>query len=154
MWNEWSPAAFARAAAEKRPMLLSLVTAWSDECAMMDDETYSRPEIASLIEERFVAVRVDGDRRPDLNERYNLGGWPTTAFLTGRGEVLTGGTYFDGERMIATLRQVADAYRDRADEINARAAAVRSVKRQWDVKPQLYVDTLQPDSDLIAHFRS
>src|SRR5688500_7871258 len=112
MWNEWSPAAFARAAAEKRPMLLSLVTAWSDECAMMDDETYSRPEIASLIEERFVPVRVDTDRRPDINERYNLGGWPTTAFLTARGALITGGTFVPLERMPGVLMQVATALED------------------------------------------
>ena len=95
---------------------------------MMDDETYSRPEIASLIEERFVAVRVDADRRPDINERYNLGGWPTTAFLTSGGDTLSGGTYFNAAQMIAALRQVADAYRDRAAEIGARAALVRSVR--------------------------
>src|SRR5688500_7586755 len=146
MWNEWSPAAFARAAAEKRPMLLSLVTAWSDECAMMDDETYSRPEIASLIEERFVAVRVDADRRPDINERYNLGGWPTTAFLTSGGDTLSGGTYFNAGQMTAALRQVADAYRDRAAEIDARAAAVRSAA--------LPPSQMGSAGDAIAYFRS
>ena len=125
MWLEWSPDAFARAETEKRPVLLSLVTAWSDECAAMDRTTYAEPDVVSLIEQRFVAVRVDADRRPDVNERYNLGGWPTTVFLTSAGDVLSGGTYFDAERMIATLRFVADAYRDRAEEIKARAVAVR-----------------------------
>src|SRR5687768_10879399 len=133
MWLEWSCAAFTREQAETKPILRSLVTASSDGCGAMDEATYPEAGGGSLIGRRFVAVRVDGDRRPDLNERYNLGGWPTTAFLTGRGEVLTGGTYFDAESMIATLRQFADAYRDRADEINARAAAVRSVKRQWEL---------------------
>ena len=128
MWLEWSPVAFARAKAEKKPILLSLVTAWSDECAAMDQTTYVEPDVVSLIEERFVAVRVDADRRPDVNERYNLGGWPTTVFLTSGGDTLSGGTYLDAPEMIATLRQVADAYRDRADEINARAVAVRSVR--------------------------
>jgi uncharacterized protein len=125
MWGDWSPAAFARAGEEKKPVLLSLVTAWSDECAAMDETTYADPRVASLVNERFVAVRVDADRRPDLNERYNLGGWPTTAFLTGGGDVLSGGTYFDVEAMSAALHQIADAYRDRAAEIDARAAAVR-----------------------------
>ena len=73
------------------------------------------PDVVSSIEQRFVAVRVDADRRPDLNERYNLGGWPSTVFLTNGGEVLSGGTYSDAERMNATLRHVADAYRDRAE---------------------------------------
>ena len=117
--------AFARAETEQKPILLSLVTAWSDECAAMDQTTYAEPDVVSLIDERFVAVRVDADRRPDINERYNLGGWPTTVFLTSGGDTLSGGTYFDAAQMIATLREVADAYRDRAEEISARAVAVR-----------------------------
>jgi uncharacterized protein YyaL (SSP411 family) len=128
MWAEWSPKAFARAEAEKKPVLLSLVTAWSDECAAMDRETYADPDVESLIDQRFVAVRVDADRRPDINERYNLGGWPTTVFLTSSGSTLSGGTYFDAAEMISTLRQVADAYRDRFDEISARARIVGSVR--------------------------
>ena len=75
---------------QRKPILLSLVTAWSDECATMDRTTYAHPEVVSLIDERFVAVRVDADRRPDINERYNLGGWPTTVFLTERGDTLSG----------------------------------------------------------------
>ena len=145
MWLEWSPDAFARAEAAKKPILLSLVTAWSDECAAMDRTTYVEPDVVSLIEQRFVAVRVDADRRPDVNERYNLGGWPTTVFLTSAGDTLSGGTYLDAPEMIATLRQVADAYRDRADEINARAVAVRSVR--------LPPSHGQPP-DPIDHFRS
>jgi uncharacterized protein YyaL (SSP411 family) len=153
-WLEWSPAAFARAQAEKKPVLLSLVTAWSDECAAMEHTTYAEADVRSFIEERFVAMRVDGDRRPDINERYNLGGWPTTVFLTGGGEVLTGGTYFDAERMVAVLRQVADAYRDRAAEINARAVAVRRVGLDATVRPHPSHRTGERGADPIAHFRS
>lgn len=149
---------FARAEAEKKPILLSLVTAWSDECAAMDRTTYTNHEVVSLIERRFVAVRVDADRRPDVNDRYNLGGWPTTALLTSRGDVLSGGTYLDAAQMVATLQQVADAYRDRADEISARAVAVRSVRllgrRRLGEGGQADGDPLQPDRDPIAHFRS
>ena len=150
MWADWSPRAFARAEVEKKPVLLSLVTAWSDECAAMDRATYADPDVVSAIEQRFVAVRVDADRRPDINERYNLGGWPTTVFLTSSGATLSGGTYFDAPQMIATLHQVADAYRDRADEIaerSARLQADRGLRRA----------ALQADHDphfAVAHFRS
>ena len=74
MWLEWSAEAFDRAAAARKPVLLSLVTAWSDECATMDATTYSHPSVESLVADRFIAIRVDADRRPDINERYNLGG--------------------------------------------------------------------------------
>jgi uncharacterized protein YyaL (SSP411 family) len=150
MWLEWSPRVFMHAEEEKKPVLLSLVTAWSAECSAMDRATYAHPDVVSTIEGRFVAVRVDGDRRPDINERYNLGGWPTTVFLTSRGETLSGGTYFDAPQMIATLNEVADAYRDRADEIaerSARLQADRGLRRA----------PLQADHDphvAVAHFRS
>jgi uncharacterized protein len=126
MWADWSPTVFARAEEEKKPVLLSLVTAWSDECAAMDRATYAHSEVVSAIEQRFVAVRVDADRRPDINDRYNLGGWPTTVFLTSNGVILSGGTYFDAPQMKAMLNRVADAYRDRADEIAVRSARFRA----------------------------
>jgi len=126
MWREWSADVFALAQAARKPVLLSLVTAWSDECAVMDRTTYLQPDVSSLIEARFVPVRVDADRRPDISDRYTLGAWPTTVFLTSDGDTLSGTTYLDAPRMIATLNEVADAYRDRADEIRSRAAAVRA----------------------------
>ena len=149
MWLEWSADAFARAAATHKPVLLSLVTAWSDECAAMDATTYSRPEVESLVGDRFIAVRVDADRRPDINERYNLGGWPTTAFLTSEGETLSGATFLDPPQMIAALQQVADAYRDRTDEISARSARLRAHREA----PRAPRDSTSDPLSAIAHFR-
>ncbi len=117
----------------------------------MDRTTYVEPDVVSLIEERFVAVRVDADRRPDVGERYNLGGWPSTVFLTGAGDTLSGGTYLDAREMITTLRQVADAYRDRADEIHARAVAVRHVRLARRVSVG---EIGEPAPHPIDHFRS
>ena len=150
MWLEWSPRVFTCAEEEKKPILLSLVTAWSDECAAMDRVTYAHPDVVSVIEERFIAVRVDADRRPDINDRYNLGGWPTTVFLTSSGVTLSGGNYFDAPQMIATLNQVADAYRDRADEI-----AVRSARLQADQSTRrVALHTGDDPPSVVAHFRS
>lgn len=126
----------------------------------MDRTTYAQPDVVSLIEERFVPVRVDADRRPDINERCNLGGWPTTLFLTSRGDTLFGDTFLDPPRMMATLNDVANAYRDRAGEIDARAALTRSVRLQPDrgltrsVRLQPDPNQLQPDGDAVKHFRS
>jgi uncharacterized protein YyaL (SSP411 family) len=92
----------------------------------MDRTTYEHPDVQSLIDERFVAVRVDADRRPDISERYNLGGWPSTVFLTSSGDALSGGTYFDAPEMVAMLQQVADAYRDRFEEISVRSAHLKA----------------------------
>ena len=157
VWHDWAPLAFRQAAEKHRPVLLSIVTAWSDECATMDRTTFAHPDVVALVEERFVPVRVDADRRPDLNDRYNLGGWPTTVFLTSGADVLSGGTYFDPSTMIATLGHVADAYRDRADELAARASSVRrasTIRSVRSVRLQPDRDPLQSDRNLIDYFRS
>jgi len=109
-WQPWSTEAFERAAREAKPVLLSITAAWCRACHEMDSTTYADPAVAALIAERFVAVRVDTDQRPDINERYNLGGWPTTAFLTADGRTIAGGTFVDAERMPGVLARVAAAF--------------------------------------------
>ncbi len=83
----------------------------------MDETTYSDPEVIATINERFVPIRVDNDRRPDINARYNMGGWPTTAFLTPAGRTLTGATYLPPAQMRRALLEIARFYTERKDEI-------------------------------------
>ena len=118
-WLPWGPAAFARAAAERRPVLLAIGAAWCPACAGMARATYRDPAVCELVERGFVPVRVDADRRPDVAERYTLGGWPTTAFLTPAGQLLGGETYVDPPRMRALLQRVAAAFARRGDELAA-----------------------------------
>ena len=115
-WVPWSAEAFARASREGKPVLLSITAAWCRACHEMDRTTYADPDVAALIGARFVPVRIDTDRRPDINERYNLGGWPTTAFLTAGGRLIAGGTFVAADRMTGVLASVADAFETRAGE--------------------------------------
>jgi uncharacterized protein YyaL (SSP411 family) len=128
-WLPWSADAFARAAREGKPVLLSITAAWCHACHEMDRTTYADPEVAALVRDRFIAVRVDTDRRPDINERYNLGGWPTTAFLTPDGDVITGGTFVPVDRMPGVLIRVSSASfgwsRPPSPSASARPAASR-----------------------------
>jgi len=78
----------------------------------MDRTTYSNPEVAGTINERYIPVRVEADRRPDIQDRYLLGGWPTTAILTPDGRILTGSTYVPPEGMLEMLRQVDRLYHE------------------------------------------
>ncbi|MGE5243802.1 MAG: DUF255 domain-containing protein [Betaproteobacteria bacterium] len=124
-WNTWGRAAFERAARERKPVLLSLVAAWSAACGDMDRVAFADPAVGALVAGRFVPVRVDADRRPDINERYNLGGCPTTAFLTPAGDILWGATYLDVEPLRNALDRISGAFAADRDAIEERAALDR-----------------------------
>ncbi len=116
-WREWSEETFAEAQKEDKPILLGISAVWCHWCHVMDETSYSDPEVIQLTNERFVPIRVDNDQRPDVNRRYNLGGWPTTAFLTPTGELLTGGTYIPPAQMRGYLQQVSETYKNSKQEI-------------------------------------
>ena len=118
-WQPWTASAFARAREEQKPVLLSIATAWCHWCHEMDRTSYADAEIAAFINDRFVPIRVDADDRPDISERYSLGGWPTTAFLTPGGEILAGGTFVPIERMRGVLKQVSEGFRSHFDRTAA-----------------------------------
>ncbi|MEZ4449268.1 MAG: DUF255 domain-containing protein [Nannocystaceae bacterium] len=81
-WQGWEAEAFARAAAEKKIILVTVVAGWCHWCHVMDEETYTDPAVRALLADRYVAIRVDADARPDLAERYAAWGWPAIALLT------------------------------------------------------------------------
>jgi len=83
----------------------------------MDETTYSHPGVIDLINREYLPIRVDNDLRPDINQRYNMGGWPTTAFLTSSGEILTGATYLPADQMADALARVSNYYRTHQPEI-------------------------------------
>jgi uncharacterized protein len=124
-WLPWEPSSFARARSEDKPILLAISAVWCHWCHVMDETTYSDPAVIETINARFVPIRVDNDRRPDVNVRYNMGGWPTTAFLAPDGAVLTGATYLPPEPMRRALDEIARFYAEKKDEIAARTAPVR-----------------------------
>lgn len=105
-WLDWTDEAFQRAKQENKPVLLDISAVWCHWCHRLDKDTYSVPDIAEYIESHFVPIRVDTDRRPDINRRYNMGGWPTTAFLTPDGRVISGRTYIPPDQMRQVLRDI------------------------------------------------
>jgi len=136
-WHPWGDAAFALAESEDKPILLDIGAVWCHWCHVMDRESYENPRIAALINELFVAVKVDRDERPDVDARYQAavaaitgqGGWPLTAFLTPDGRPYFGGTYIPPDdrygrpgfgRVLTTLAQV---WRERRDEALETAAS-------------------------------
>jgi uncharacterized protein YyaL (SSP411 family) len=124
-WRQWGPNAFQEAQAQDKPILLSLSAVWCHWCHVMDETSYSDPAVITYINEHYVPVRVDNDQRPDVNARYNMGGWPTTAFLTPEGELMTGGTYIPPEAMREHLPRIAAQYGSNRDEIARKAQELR-----------------------------
>jgi len=116
-WHTWSEEAFAEAGKLDRPILLSISAVWCHWCHVMDETTYSNPGVIDLINREYLPIRVDNDVRPDINQRYNMGGWPTTAFLTPSGEILTGATYLPPDQMADALSRIASYYRTQRPEI-------------------------------------
>ena len=113
VWLPWSAVSFARARTERKPVLLSIAPTWCRNSVEMDRSSFADPDVVARVGLRYVPIRVDADRRPDICERYSLGGWPTTAFLTPDGGLLGGGTYVEHERLADVLERVADAFHKR-----------------------------------------
>ena len=147
-WREWGEEAFAEARRRNIPVLLAISAVWCHWCHVMDETSYSADDTIKLINELYVPIRVDNDERPDVNRRYNMGGWPTTAFLTPDGEVIHGATYIPPEGMFQTAIAVSEIWRDkrgdierRVAEVNAQEQAARAAK-PGDLTPDI-VDTVR-----------
>ena len=123
-WQHWGPEPFEQAQRDDKPVLLGISAVWCHWCHVMDETTYSEAANIALINERFVPVRVDNDQRPDINARYNMGGWPTTAFLTPGGEVMAGMTYIPPDQMRDILNQVSSYYKDNKASIEEKIAEI------------------------------
>lgn len=134
-WSPWGQEAFRQAQEEDKPILLDIGAIWCHWCHVMDVESYENEAIAALINEDFVAIKVDRDERPDIDRRYQEavqaltggGGWPLTAFLTADGQVFFGGTYFPPENrggrpgLKTLLPALSKAYKSQRDEVVASA---------------------------------
>ena len=132
-WQPWSDDTFARARREDKPILLSISAVWCHWCHVMDETSYSDGSVIEAINAHFVPVRVDNDERPDVNARYNMGGWPTTAFLSPDGSLLTGATYLPPEHMQRALDQVAQFYAERKSDIAEKSRETRAARTSYDI---------------------
>jgi uncharacterized protein YyaL (SSP411 family) len=134
-WRSWSEGAFAEALAADRPVLLSISAVWCHWCHVMDETTFSDERVIKRLNEAFIPMRVDNDRRPDINRRYNMGGWPTVAFLTPEAEVLTGATYVPPDQFLGVLDRIGGVWRDRRGELRGEVEALRGRLAEQDDSP-------------------
>src|SRR5216683_7010009 len=139
-WHEFGEEAFAAARLADKPVLLDIGAVWCHWCHVMDRESYDDAEVAAIVNEHYIAVKVDRDERPDIDSRYQVavasltgqGGWPLTAFLTPDGKPFYGGTYFPPADAYGrpsfkrVLLSIAQAYREKHGEVLEQAQMVES----------------------------
>ena len=138
-WYPWGDAAFEAARAGDKPILLSVGYAACHWCHVMAHESFETPEIAGLMNDLFVSIKVDREERPDVDTIYQTalallgqhGGWPLTIFLTPQGEPFWGGTYFPPDARLGrpgfpeVLQSVAEAYREKPDAVAKNVTALQ-----------------------------
>ncbi len=146
-WHEWGEEAFAKARTEGKPVLLDIGAVWCHWCHVIDRESYENPEIAAMINQLYIPVKVDRDERPDVDSRYQVavsalsgqGGWPLTAFLTPEGKPFFGGTYFPPEDQLGrpgfkrVLLAIADAFKTQREKVDNSAKALEEAVAKAEV---------------------
>jgi uncharacterized protein YyaL (SSP411 family) len=149
-WQPWGEEALGRARAEGKPLLVSIGYSSCHWCHVMERESFEDEATAALMNELYISVKVDREERPDVDAVYmdavvaltGQGGWPLTVFLNPDGEPFFGGTYFPPEprhglpSFRQVLRAVADAYRERPEDVAAQAEAlVGALRRSAEAQP-------------------
>ncbi len=143
-WYPWGDEALERARREAKPIFLSIGYSTCYWCHVMERESFSDPEIARLMNEHFVSVKVDREERPDVDEVYmtatqilaGQGGWPNSVFLTPALEPFYAGTYFPPDDRYerpgfrAVLAGLAGAWKDRRSEVHAQAGEVAQAMKR------------------------
>ena len=142
-WYPWGPEAFAKAKQEDKPVFLSVGYSTCYWCHVMEQESFDNPDVATLMNETVVAIKVDREERPDLDAIYmnavqamtGSGGWPMTVFLTHDGKPFWGGTYFPAEDrwgrpgLKSILRSISEAWRTkRADILSSSQQLTRAIQ--------------------------
>ena len=156
-WYPWGPEALERAKAEDKPILLSIGYSACHWCHVMERESFEDVQVAEIMDESFVCIKVDREERPDLDSIYmsavqaiaGQGGWPMTVFLTPNGEPFYGGTYFPPEdrhglpAFPKVVQAMARAYRqDRGDVVRT---STQLLQRMQQVS--MTVRSLEPLTD-------
>ena len=138
-WRPWGPEALQEAAAEDKPIMLSVGYSACHWCHVMERESFEDEETAALINESFVPIKVDREERPDVDDLYmeavqgmtGQGGWPLTVFLDSDAVPFYGGTYFPPEPRhgLPSFKQVLEAtsgaYRTQREELREASAQIR-----------------------------
>jgi uncharacterized protein YyaL (SSP411 family) len=144
-WHPWTDEALALARVQDRPILLSVGYSSCHWCHVMEEQVFDKDDVALVLNERFVCIKVDREERPDIDAFYmdavlaltGRGGWPMTVFLTPGLEPFFAGTYYPHDAFLALVGAVYEAFRTRRDRVNDEAARIHAhVAREPAVEPE------------------
>jgi uncharacterized protein YyaL (SSP411 family) len=124
-WYPWGEEAFEAAARTDKPIFLSIGYSTCHWCHVMEEESFDDPTVAAALNASFIAIKVDREQRPDLDDIYmtavqlmgRRGGWPMSSFLTSEGRPFFGGTYYPPDRFLELLAAVDRAWVDERDSL-------------------------------------
>jgi uncharacterized protein YyaL (SSP411 family) len=156
-WYPWGDEAFDRARREDKPVLLSVGYSACHWCHVMAHESFEQPDVADVMNELFVCVKVDREERPDVDAVYmeavqsmtGQGGWPMTVFMAADGRPFFGGTYYPPRAshgrpgFVELMRAVDDAWRNRRDELLQQADQLSA-----SVRSRSIIDVPEGETDL------
>ena len=144
-WYEWGEDTFELADALELPVLLYITAPWCEPCHLMEQTTLADPDVVTAINDDFLPVLVDADKRPDVDSRYHRGGWPTTAFLGGDGEVVESHNFLTTEQMIMVLQRVKAQFAGEESQPSPIIAARPGVPvAEFEERPEA-IGELDPD---------
>lgn len=155
-WYPWNNEALAKAMEEDKPIILSIGYSSCHWCHVMERESFENEQIAQVMNEHFVCIKVDREERPDIDQIYMEalhamgvnGGWPLNVFLTADEQPFYGGTYFPPQQWGSILIQIAKAYKEKRKELNESATLFTKVLQQSEH------ERYQMDQTLSLHKRS
>lgn len=159
-WYPWGPEAFAKAKKENKPIFLSIGYSSCHWCHVMEKDSFEKEEVAKVLNQSYVAIKVDKEERPDIDSVYmsatqiikrGHGGWPNSLWLNADKQPWYAATYLPRSEFITTLKQLAKVYKDQKIEVQKQADQIskhiKSLSNQNIVKTQ---PTLAPKKKLIA----
>ncbi len=165
-WYEWGEEASSKARQEDKPIFLSIGYAACHWCHVMEHESFEDEEVAALLNEHFISVKVDREERPDIDEIYMAytqaltrhGGWPMSVWLSPDGSPFHAGTYFPRAQFLQVLRSIAETWANDRERITSGGAAARAFFARWSAAPPAAQGVISRDSidqtarTLASHF--
>lgn len=151
-WYAWGEEAFALAIKENKPVFLSIGYSTCHWCHVMERESFENPEIAKVLNSHFISIKVDRERRPDIDSTYmsavmmiaGRGGWPMSSFLTPEGKTFFGGTYFPPENFLELISRIDKLWKTQQTHLTDQATQIADAVAQMS-KTEKHVKEIGPE---------